>query len=186
MAIAAVQQRSLGATALRLIAAALQGSSLPTKPVQPYSQTANVTPGVHTRLLSEGGAVVLGLPLSEAFAQAPAAEEYASVPTSELVQRPEIDSALRGTPATAIRRVLENRRVLYAAAPVYAENGRISGIVYIATPLPSAGLPVKLILQLVGAVEALTGILMCGWSTGFFVAVVSRALESKDMAGARS
>src|SRR5687767_13161690 len=28
--------------------------------------------------------------------------------------------------------------------------------------------------QLVGAVEALTGILMCGWSTGFFVAVVSR------------
>jgi hypothetical protein len=28
--------------------------------------------------------------------------------------------------------------------------------------------------QLVGAVEALTGILMCGWSTGFFFAVVSR------------
>jgi hypothetical protein len=28
--------------------------------------------------------------------------------------------------------------------------------------------------QLVGAVEALTGILMCGWSTGFFVAVVGR------------
>src|SRR3954466_1800087 len=28
--------------------------------------------------------------------------------------------------------------------------------------------------RLVGAVEALTGILMCGWSTGFFVAAVSR------------
>jgi len=28
--------------------------------------------------------------------------------------------------------------------------------------------------QLVGAVEALTGILMCGWSTGFFFVVVSR------------
>ena len=27
---------------------------------------------------------------------------------------------------------------------------------------------------LVGAIEALTGILMCGWSTGFFFAVVSR------------
>jgi len=27
--------------------------------------------------------------------------------------------------------------------------------------------------RLVGAVEALTGILMCGWSTGFFFAVVS-------------
>lgn len=28
--------------------------------------------------------------------------------------------------------------------------------------------------RLVGAVEALTGILMCGWSTGFFFAVVNR------------
>jgi hypothetical protein len=28
--------------------------------------------------------------------------------------------------------------------------------------------------QLLGSVEALTGILMCGWSTGFFFAVVSR------------
>jgi Ion channel len=33
--------------------------------------------------------------------------------------------------------------------------------------------------QLVGAVEALTGILMCGWSTGFFFAVVSRMLGAK-------
>jgi Ion channel len=28
--------------------------------------------------------------------------------------------------------------------------------------------------RLVGAIEALTGILMCGWSTGFFFAVVGR------------
>jgi voltage-gated potassium channel Kch len=28
--------------------------------------------------------------------------------------------------------------------------------------------------RLVGAIEALTGILMCGWSTGFFFTVVSR------------
>jgi Ion channel len=28
--------------------------------------------------------------------------------------------------------------------------------------------------RLAGAIEALTGILMCGWSTGFFFAVVSR------------
>jgi hypothetical protein len=27
---------------------------------------------------------------------------------------------------------------------------------------------------LVGGIEALTGILMCGWSTGFFFAVVSQ------------
>jgi hypothetical protein len=28
--------------------------------------------------------------------------------------------------------------------------------------------------RLVGGIEALTGILMCGWSTGFFFSVVSR------------
>lgn len=31
--------------------------------------------------------------------------------------------------------------------------------------------------RLIGGVEALTGILMCGWSTGFFFAVVSRMIE---------
>ena len=36
--------------------------------------------------------------------------------------------------------------------------------------------------RLVGAVEALTGILMCGWSTAFFVAVVSRSIASPDRA----
>ena len=37
--------------------------------------------------------------------------------------------------------------------------------------------------QLVGAVEALTGILMCGWSTGSFFAVVNRMFraEAKPM-----
>jgi voltage-gated potassium channel Kch len=33
--------------------------------------------------------------------------------------------------------------------------------------------------RLVGAIEALTGILMCGWSTGFFFAVVSRMLRAE-------
>jgi hypothetical protein len=33
--------------------------------------------------------------------------------------------------------------------------------------------------RLVGGVEALTGILMCGWSTGFFFAVVSRLFQSR-------
>jgi voltage-gated potassium channel Kch len=32
--------------------------------------------------------------------------------------------------------------------------------------------------QLLGAIEALTGILMCGWSTGFFFAVVSRMMRA--------
>ena len=33
--------------------------------------------------------------------------------------------------------------------------------------------------RLVGGVEALTGILMCGWSTGFFFAVVSQLFGAK-------
>jgi signal transduction histidine kinase len=138
----------------RLIAAALEGSPLPSGPAEPYSQTTNVAPGVHTRLISEGGAVVVGLPLAEAFTQVPVAEQSASIPTSELVRRPEIDSALNGIPATAIRRVLGTRRVLYAAAPVYTANGQIRGIVYIATPLPTIGLPTNLVLQLFGALLA--------------------------------
>jgi hypothetical protein len=34
--------------------------------------------------------------------------------------------------------------------------------------------------RLVGGVEALTGILMCGWSTGFFFAVVSRMYQAQS------
>jgi hypothetical protein len=32
--------------------------------------------------------------------------------------------------------------------------------------------------RIVGGVEALTGILMCGWSTGFFFAIVNRIYEA--------
>jgi hypothetical protein len=38
--------------------------------------------------------------------------------------------------------------------------------------------------RLLGGIEALTGILMCGWSTGFFFAVVSR-MAGTQAAGAR-
>jgi hypothetical protein len=33
--------------------------------------------------------------------------------------------------------------------------------------------------RLLGAVEALTGILMCGWSTGFFFTVLDRMFEAR-------
>src|SRR5215208_6215887 len=164
----------------RLIATALQGTPLPTESIQPYSQTANVTPGVHTRLLSEGGAVVVGLPLSEALAQVPAAEQYGSIPSSELVQRPEIDAALQGTPATAIRRVLNHQRVLYAAAPVYGENGQISSIVYIATPLPAGGLPTNLILQLAAAL--LIAVLLATVAGSLLARKIARPLEGLAVA----
>ena len=38
--------------------------------------------------------------------------------------------------------------------------------------------------RLVGGVEALTGILMCGWSTGFFFAVAGRLSEPRGPAAA--
>ena len=38
--------------------------------------------------------------------------------------------------------------------------------------------------RLVGGVEALTGILMCGWSAAFFFAVVSRMNETRSQTGA--
>jgi hypothetical protein len=37
--------------------------------------------------------------------------------------------------------------------------------------------------RLVGGVEALTGILMCGWSTGFFFTVVSRMYRTENRDG---
>ena len=148
-----------------LTAAALQGSTLPTVPIEPYSQFSNVQPGIHTRLLGEQGGVVLNLPDAGNVApvqQVPLAENAASVSTADLLGRPEIQSALEGTPATAVRRVLsaENRRVLYAAAPVYSGVGEIRGIVYLATPLPPASLPTDIILQLLGAV--LAAVLLAG------------------------
>jgi two-component system sensor histidine kinase BaeS len=159
----------------RLIAAALQGSELPAEYVQPYSQTANATPGIHTRLLSEGGAVIVGLPIEDTFTHLPAAEQQPSIPTSELVQRPEIDSALKGTPSTAIRRIFANQRVLYAAAPVYTDNGQINGIVYIATPLPVAGLPTNIILQLTGAI--LLAALLATFAGSLLARKIARPLE---------
>ena len=39
--------------------------------------------------------------------------------------------------------------------------------------------------RLVGGIEALTGILMCGWSTGFFYAIVSRLHQLPGAANSR-
>jgi len=136
----------------KLIAAGLGDSTLPTQPAEPYLQTSNLLPGIHTRLIGDSGAVVVGLPLADESIQLPLVEQDASISPQELLQRPEIDSALKGTPATATRRVVLNQQVLYAAVPVQSSTGEITGIVYIATPLPSGGLPLNIILQLLGAI----------------------------------
>jgi len=159
----------------KLIAASLQDSTLPTQPAEPYSQTSNVTPGIHTRLIGDSGAVIVGLPLSDEMIGLPLVEEDASIPPRELIQRPEIESALKGIPATSTRRVVRNQQVLYAAAPVQNSTGEIIGIVYIATPLPSGGLPANMIWQLLGAV--LIAILLAGVAGGLLARKIANPLE---------
>jgi voltage-gated potassium channel Kch len=57
-----------------------------------------------------------------------------------------------------------------------------SAVTYTTTGYGDVVLPQGWRLQ--GGVEALTGILMCGWSTGFFFAVVNRLSEARSGAAA--
>jgi signal transduction histidine kinase len=152
----------------RLTAAALDGQPLPGTPAEPYTQAANALPGIHTRLLSEQGAVVLALPFTSGtgFLQAPPIGSEILVSPEELRQRPEILQALQGVPATAIRRIAtaDHQRVLYAAAPVSGQDGGVIGIVYLAMPLPPAGLPTATLLQLSGTLLfAVVVALLAAW-----------------------
>jgi signal transduction histidine kinase len=112
--------------------------------------------------------------------QLPVAEQAASIPPRDLIRRPEVESALNGIPTTSIRRVVENRRVLYAAAPISDSNGQVTGIVYLAMPLPSGGLPANMLLQLLGA--ALIAVLLAGVAGWALARKISAPLE--DLAGA--
>lgn len=146
-------QRENLLTQARLSAAALQGQPLPASE-QPYTQTTNALPGIHTHLLTEQDAIILPPPQAgDASSLRVPSLEYRDSYAENLYTRSEIDSALQGIPATAIHRV-EGRRVLYAAAPIYGGNGEVSGIVYIASPLAPSGLPLSVILQLLGALLA--------------------------------
>jgi hypothetical protein len=55
-----------------------------------------------------------------------------------------------------------------------------SAVTYTTTGYGDVVLPAE--WRLVGGVEALTGILMCGWSTAFFMALVSRMYAPRPMA----
>jgi two-component system, OmpR family, sensor histidine kinase BaeS len=169
----------------RLTAAALQGQSLPSGTTEPYLQTTNALPGIHTRLLSEQGAVLVSLPLTSGDIALPAAENATLISPTQLLERPEIRDAFQGQPATAIRRVSSdinhpsdithpsdinhssagNRRVLYAAAPVIGMDGAVSGLVYLAMPLPRAGLPANWLAELGGGalVAAFLAIMASTW-----------------------
>ncbi|HET9194324.1 MAG TPA: ion channel [Vicinamibacterales bacterium] len=76
-----------------------------------------------------------------------------------------------------------------AWALVYAWGGAIAGVqaaayfsavTYTTTGYGDLLLPED--WRLVGAIEALTGILMCGWSTGFFFALASRMYRTEPRA----
>jgi len=151
-----VTQRENLLAQARLTAAALEGSPISSFSPDSYSQTTNITPGIHSRLLDEGGAVVIGVPFpaGEDPIQVPPSEDPGYVPAAELIQRPEIQSALGGVPETEVRVIeaLDGKRALYAAAPVFGEDGKVINLVYLATPLPDRGLPGNLSLQLISAV----------------------------------
>ena len=53
-----------------------------------------------------------------------------------------------------------------------------SAVTYTTTGYGDLVLPMD--WRLVGAIEALTGILMCGWSTGVFFAIVSQMVHRHD------
>ena len=148
----ATQRENLLAQA-HLTAATMNDSAIPTNPSEPYMQVSNIMPGVHTRLLSEQGGVVIGpkFPPGGPSIQVPAAENAGFVSSEELLQRSEIREALQGQPATAIRRVAsaDGRRILYAAVPI--QDIEVSGILYLATPLPKNRLPLEITLQFLGA-----------------------------------
>jgi signal transduction histidine kinase len=144
----------------RLIASAPDALSSQMGLMDVYSQASNVTPGIHTRVLSNEGAVLIGLPITPDTAmQVSMSEHYGVVSPEVLLQREEIIAATHGEEASAIRKVLpENRRVLYVAVPYFAESGEVSGLVYLASPLPAGGLPSSFFVQLGGA--ALLAILL--------------------------
>jgi hypothetical protein len=67
---------------------------------------------------------------------------------------------------------------LWNAMPDLPSAMYFSAVTYTTTGYGDLVLPQS--WRLVGAIEALTGILMCGWSTGFFFAVLSRLLQIRD------
>jgi voltage-gated potassium channel Kch len=68
------------------------------------------------------------------------------------------------------------------AMPDLASALYFSAVTYTTTGYGDLVLPET--WRLVGGVEALTGILMCGWSTGFFFAIVNR-VDARSSEAAR-
>ncbi len=161
-----------------LTAAALQGQPLSKGEFESYNQVQNTAPGIHTHLLGDLGTVI-NLTAENVSDQVsvPPAENSGPVAIQELLNRPEIKTALSGQAVTAIRRVAAagGRRVLYAAAPVLGQDGAITGVVYLAMPLPAGGLPPSLLLRLGGTV--LVAILLATFAGLWLARRIARPVE---------
>ena len=130
-----------------------------TQPVpDPYSQATNLLPGYHTRVIDDEGAIILDLAATEAPTDetlpSPPIDFYSELAknlgispsdvrsrdttTTNLLDRAEIQSAMAGEPATAVRSYdwAPQRRIMYAAYPVCLAEGGVVSVVYIASPLP--------------------------------------------------
>lgn len=168
----------------RLTAAAIESTELPFTLNQPYLQTSNVMPGVHTRLLSESGAVILAS--AELFQDqsqpVPIAENVGFVSPENLLERSEIQAALQGLTETAIRNVdsAGGARVLYAAAPIWDEGQNVSGIVYLATPIPHTGLPADLLLKMIAIV--LLAIVLSSLAGTYLARMIAQPIKALDRA----
>jgi two-component system sensor histidine kinase BaeS len=173
------QSANLQAQAELMAAALGNETSVAGLPAGAYSQAANTLPGIHTRIIDAQGAVLIDLVAPSIVSGAvplamPVLAQNATgqVTPDELVSRPEIARALTGQSATAVRRVeiSGGKRVLYAAAPLLAEDGRVARIIYLATPLPNTGwqaLPPVIRWRFMGAI--LAAILLAG-ATGLLLA----------------
>lgn len=73
---------------------------------------------------------------------------------------------------------------LFGAMPDLPSAFYFSAVTYTTTGYGDLVLPEQ--WRLVGGVEALTGILMCAWSSGFFFAVVGRMYESQPATAPRT
>jgi len=67
--------------------------------------------------------------------------------------------------------------VWQGAIPDFTSSFYFSTVTYTTTGYGDLVLPAE--WRLLGGVEALTGIPMCGWSTGFFFAIVARLYQQK-------
>jgi signal transduction histidine kinase len=157
-----------------------------------YLQSVNVLPGYHARVIDEEGVVILDLATADTVAQeeppsTSSQDRYGRLLTNfdilardargrsgaiPLAERPEIQSALAGEPATAVRTYswASDRRVLYAAYPVRISEDGVVSVVYIASPLPRFSLtvlPTAFGPQVLGG--ALLAILLAGLA-GFLLA----------------